>query len=582
MFDQWLTAGVVLATVVALATEVVPPFVGMLAAVTVLYVAGVVDFAQAFGGYASSAVIAISAFYVIAYAINKTDALRPLLTRIMPQHGGIRGGLVRLTIPSAVLSAFANNTPIVAMLIEPVRAWGRRTGHPASRLLIPVSYATILGGGLTLIGTSTNLIVSDLLVSAGQQPLGFFESAQIALPVAIVGLAVVVVVGPRVLPDRSADTGEDSGTRRYTVTMQVDAEGPLTGVPVSAARLDHVHVTRVERGSERLEMSSDPMLQGGDRVTIRAAASDIVDLDQTRGLDSVLPGLDTPIDLRRARVYEGVVGRGSWLSGKNPAEVQLLDRYGAGLLAVHKGDETAQRPVDRVELHRGDTLLMVAERGFRQNLHVSDDFVLVSPVREILTPVSRLAPLAVVVLVGVVLLAALGLLPIAVAAVLGVLVLVLSKVVSPDEALKAIDLSVVLLIGAAFGVGAAVTASGLDETIADWLSGSLGGVHEVVFVAVILAATLVLTELISNSAAAILAVPIAVSVASVADGIDARLLAIAVGVTAGFSFLTPVGYQTNTMVYGPGNYRFTDFGRLGLPMAATALVIGTAAVLVLS
>jgi len=169
-----------------------------------------------------------------------------------------------------------------------------------------------------------------------------------------------------------------------------------------------------------------------------------------------------------------------------------------------------------------------------------------------------------------------------VAALVGVLVLIVTKVVNPDEALAAIDLSVVVLIGSAFGLGAAVTASGLDETIATWLASSMGGFADVFFVAAILGATLVLTELISNSAAAILAVPIALSVASVADGVDARLLAIAVGVTAGFSFLTPVGYQTNTMVYGPGSYRFADFTRLGLPMAGTALVVGTAAVLVLS
>ena len=582
MVDQWLTAGVVLATVVVLALELVPPFVGMTGAVVVLFVFGVIDFGEAFGGFASSAVIAISAFYVIAYAINKTDALRPLLTAIMPQGGGLRGGLTRLTLPSAVLSAFANNTPIVAMLIEPVRAWGHRNGHPASRLLIPVSYATILGGGLTLIGTSTNLIVSDLLVAAGQKPMGFFESAQIALPVALLGLAVIVVVAPMVLPDRSGDVGDEAQTRRYTVTMRVQADGPVVDQPLSAAGLGHVRVTRLERGDQQLDPSTSPVVRAGDRITVRATAADIVDLSQTRGFDSLLPGFETPIDLRRARVYEGVVGRSSWLSGKNPAELQLQDRYGAGLLAVHKGDESERRPIDHVELHRGDTLLMVAERGLRQNFHVADDFILVSPVRELTAPASRFAPLAGLVLVGVVLLAALGLLPIAVAALVGVLVLIVTKVVNPDEALAAIDLSVVVLIGSAFGLGAAVTASGLDETIATWLASSMGGFADVFFVAAILGATLVLTELISNSAAAILAVPIALSVASVADGVDARLLAIAVGVTAGFSFLTPVGYQTNTMVYGPGSYRFADFTRLGLPMAGTALVVGTAAVLVLS
>ncbi len=582
MFDQWLTAGVVLATVVVLATELVPPYVGMLGAVVVLFVAGVIDFGEAFGGFSSSAVIAISAFYVIAYAINKTDALRPLLTRIMPQQGGLRGGLTRLAVPTAALSAFANNTPIVAMLIDPVRAWGRRNGYPASRLLIPVSYASILGGGLTLIGTSTNLIVSDLLVSAGQEPMAFFEPVQVALPVALVGLGVIVLLGPVLLPDRSGAVGEEAGTRRYTVTMQVEPAGPLDGLALSAAHLDHVRVTRVEREHDRFEPDSDPVLRGGDRITVRASAADIVDLDLTRGLSSLLPGMETAIDLRRARVYEGVVGRGSWLSGKNPAALDLLDRYGAGLLAVHKGDDTQHRPVDRVELHRGDTLLLVAERGFRQNFHAADDFILVSPVREVTAPASRFAPLTGVVLVGVVLLAALGLLPIAVAAVIGVLVLVLAKVVSPDEALKAIDLTVVVLIGAAFGLGAAVTASGLDQTMADWFTESLGGFADVFFVAAILGATLVLTELISNSAAAILAVPIALSVASAAEGVDPRLLAIAVGVTAGFSFLTPVGYQTNTMVYGPGNYRFADFSRLGVPMAATALVVGTAAVVALS
>ena len=579
MAHQWITAVVVVLTVVALALELVPPFVGMLAAVCVLFVAGVIDFSEAFGGFASSAVVAITSFYVIAYAIDRTDALRPLLRRILPVSGGLRGGLVRLTVPSGLLSAFANNTPIVAMLIDPVRAWGRRHGYPASRLLIPVSYATILGGGLTLIGTSTNLILSDLLQESGQAPLGFFESAKVALPVAVVGIGVIVLLGPRLLPDRSAAQGEEAG-RQYNVTLVVTPGGPLDGASVARAGLDHVHVLSVERGGAAL--SEVAALAGGDRVTVRAAATDVVDLDRTAGLESLLPGLSTPIDLRRASFYEAVVKRGSWLSGRNPAVVDMVDRYDAGLVAVHKSGDEERLPVDQVELHDGDTLLLVARRGLRSSAQLSEDFRLVSRLSSMTPPASRYAPLAAGVLVAVVLVAALGLLPIAVSAAIGAIVLVLLRVVSPREALEAIDLSVVLLIGAAFGLGAAVSASGLDATIADFLSRTLGDLADVVLVGVLLAATLVLTELISNSAAAILAVPLALSVGRAAESIDPRLLAIAVGVTAGFSFITPVGYQTNTMVYGPGNYRFADFSRLGLPMALTALVMGTLAVVVLS
>ena len=581
--DAWLTLGVLVVFIGLLVSNRVAPAPGILGANIVLLLLGVIDFEQAFSGFSASAPITVAAFYVIAYAIEKTGALLPYLPYLLDDGGKRRLSMARLTIPSGLASGFISNTPIVAMLIQPVRSWSNRVGVPASKVLIPLSYATILGGTLTLIGTSTNLLVADLLESSTGEEIGFFEPATVALPVAIFGFVMILLLGPLLLPDRSAgESLSEDDLRGYVVTMLVTVNGPLDGKSLLQADLAHLTIPWIRRDGENIESDFDDHfeLAGGDIIAVLAGASEIVELQQVRGLENTANDAVESVSSTRATFYEAVLASESSHIGRSVNEVNFPDRYGAAVVAIHRPTERVLRRVGSEKLRRGDTLLMVAERGFRQEWGPHRDFLLVNRFGGPPPTSTKYGPWTLLVLAVVVALAAFGVYDIGTAAMGGAMVLVASRIITFTEAREAVNWGVVLMIASAFGIGAAVATSGLADEIADLIVNSFGSIGDFALVFGILLATMILTELISNSAAAVLMVPIAL--ASVAGtGIDPTVMGLGVGVAASCSFVTPVGYQTNTMVYGPGGYQFADYSRLGAPMAAMALVtISTMVVLI--
>ncbi len=577
--ESWVTLVAVVVMIGALVREVVPPFAAILATVIVLMLMQIITFEQAFQGFSSTAAIAVAAFYVIAAAVEKTGAMRGPMRHVLDDGTSLRRSLARLTAPVALFSAFVSNTPIVAMLISPVRTWSRRTGRPASKVLIPLSYASILGGTLTLIGTSTNLVVNSLVTGQGQEPLGMFSFAVIGGPVALTGLLVMVLLGPRLLPERGDALREDErDLREHLVTMSVVPGGPLDGRSVGEANLDHLVITRLDReGRQQEGADSDTVLRGADQVTFRALPEDVVHLQQKPGMENVSSQAMQSVSGMRATYYEAVIGQASPLAGSTVGE--MAGRYDAAVVAMRRSGEDFQVKDSR-RIEGGDTLLVLARRGFEDRWRNRTDFLLVSEIGGPPPTATRQAPIALLVVAVIVLLAAFDVLPIAEAALGGVLALVALRILTPGEALRSVDYGVVFLIAAAFGLGAAVKESGLADEIATTLTSALDPFPNFIAIAGLLALTMFLTELVSNTAAAILAFPLAIAAATDL-GLDTRVMAIAVAVAASCSFITPVGYQTNTMVYGPGNYRFTDYSRLGLPMAAAVLVVATVMVLVL-
>jgi di/tricarboxylate transporter len=581
--DAWLTLGVLAVFIGLLVSNRVAPAPGIFAANIVLLLLGVTDFDQAFSGFSASAPITVAAFYVIAFAIEKTGALLPYLPYLLDRGERPRVSMARLTIPSGLASGFISNTPIVAMLIQPVRGWSERVGFPASKVLIPLSYATILGGTLTLIGTSTNLLVADLLKEATGDEIGFFEPATVALPVALIGIVMILLLGPILLPDRTAAESLSSDEMRgYVVTMVVDDDGTLEGKSLVQASLDHLTIAWIRRDGEQIDSGFDDHfeLAGGDVLAILAGADQIVELQQTRGLTNTTADAVNSVSSTRATFYEAVLASESASIGRTVDEVNFPDRYGAAVVAIHRPNERVRRRVGSTKLRRGDTLLFVAERGFRQTWGPHRDFLVVNRFGGPPPTSTKYGPWALLVLAAVVVLAAFGVYDIATAALGGALVLVAAKIVTFNEARDAVNWGVVLMIASAFGIGAAVATSGLADEIADLIVNSFGSIGDFALVFGILLATMILTELISNSAAAVLMVPIAL--ASVAGTtIDPTVMGLGVGVAASCSFVTPIGYQTNTMVFGPGGYEFADYSRLGTPMAIMALVtISTMVVLI--
>ncbi len=573
-FEGWLTIVVVVA-MFAVMVRGRSAAGAILCAVVVLLVGGVIDERQALSGFSNPAPITVAALYVVARAIERTGALRPLVEGAMGSGAG-PFGLLRLLVPSATASAFLNNTPIVAMLIPTVSELSEARSTPPSRLLMPLSFAVILGGVVTTIGTSTSLVVSGLLEASGQPAFGVFEVTHVGLPIAVVGLALLAVLAPRLLPDRESPRQRLSESPRdFVVRMVVDRDGPLADLSVDKAGLRHlegVFLVEIERDQEPIApVAPSTLLRGGDSLLFVGQARKAADLRTLPGLSSAerphLVDLETPSH----RLLEVVIGAGSPLLGRTPSEVGFRSRYAAAIVGIHREGHPVVAKLGSVRLRLGDTLLLLANEGFVERWRDRPDFFFISPIDQEIRPLGARAYLSLAITLGVVVVAGSGLVPILHAALFGALLLVATGTLSFQEARASIDVEVLLVIAGAFGVGAAIEQSGLAAQLGHAVVETTTGLGWRWTLLGVVLATLLLTEFISNNAAAALMFPIAMATAA-EIGADPRAFAIAVALTASCSFLTPVGYQTNMMVYGPGGYRFGDYWRLGGPLTLAAVV----------
>jgi di/tricarboxylate transporter len=581
-WEGWVTLAVVAATVYALARDLIAPAVAVLGAVIALLVAGVITPAEAFSGLSNPAPITVAALFVLARAVEKTGALQPVLNATLGDGRGTRASLARLLAPSAAASAFLNNTPIVAMLVPQVTEWARRRGRSPSIYLMPLSFAVILGGVITLIGTSTNLVVSGLLQAAGQPPIGMFELTRIGLPVALVGVAALVALAPLLLKERRPareDLSED--VREFVVSMDVVPGGPLDGQAVEAGGLRHlqgVFLVQVERAGQLIApVAPTTVLQGGDRLTFVGKADLVVDLQRAHGLKSSEHKHVAEFDTTRHTFIAAVVGAASPLVGKTLRDIGFRARYQAAVVAIHRSGQRVAAKLGGVRLRLGDTLLLLTDPGFRERWRDRNDFLLIAPLGGTPPAASRKAGIVGLVALAIVVGAGSGLLPVLQLSLLGAVALVLLGVLTPGEARGALDLDVLLVIAGSFGLAAAMERSGLAGVVAHGLTSGFAFLGPVGVLLGVALATVALTEVITNNAAAALMFPIALRAAADA-GAAARPFAIAITIAASCSFLTPIGYQTNTMVYGPGGYRFGDYARLGLPL--TILIVTTVVLVV--
>lgn len=578
-WEAWLTFAVVAAMIVLLVRDKVAPAMAVFGADVALMITGVIDPAHAFSGFANPAPVTVAALFVVARAVEKTGLLQPLVNATLGNASGRQvgpGRMARLLVPTAGASAFLNNTPIVAMLAPQIADWATKRGISPSRLLMPLSFATILGGTLTMIGTSTNLVVSGLLEQAGHPPIAMFEITRIGLPVAVAGLLVLILFSGMLLPERrTARQALHEDMREYVMHMVVAPSGAMDGMTVEGAGLRHlqgVFLAEVRRRDDVIAPATpETVLSGGDRLTFVGRVDVVRDLQTMRGLISAEREHAFDDEAANHTFFEAVISSASALVGKTLAEAEFRSQFQAVVIAIHRAGSRVNEKLGTVRLKDGDTLLLLADRQFRDRWRDRNEFLLVSHLGGTPPVSTRKALLVAAVTVAIVGVAGAGLMPIVHTALLGALVLVGFGVLTPAEARNSLDMDVLVVIAAAFGIGAAVEQSGLASWIGHVL---ITGVDRWGASAVLLAVVLVtvmLTELITNNAAAVLMFPIALAVA--ADlGLDARPFAMAVAVAASASFLTPIGYQTNTMVYGLGGYRFTDYVRLGLPLTLAVIV----------
>ena len=574
-----VTLAVVLAAGVALVRGSVPPATTMVASVTVLLLAGVVTPQEAFGGFSNPAPITVAALFVVARAVERTGALQPLVRRILGRGAGPRASLMRLLVPTAAVSAFMNNTPVVAMMTPQVTEWAHREGRPPSWYLMPLSFATILGGTMTLVGTSTNIVVSGLMEDRGLSPLTMFELLPLGGPFAIVGVGALIALAPLLLPDRRSPRQEaEEESRSFVVHMVVVPGGAIDGRTVEEARLRNlsgVFLAEIEpRGESAVPAAPDRVLGGGDRLLFVGRADDVVDLQSIPGLRAAEEADGLDLHAEGHTFVEAVVSSTSPLAGQTLRSLGFRERYQATVLAIHRAGDRVHAKLGDVRIRHGDTLILVADAGFVRRWRDRSDFLLVSVLGGTAPSGDRKAGLTLAVTAGMVAAVATGLLPMLEASLLAVILLLAGRVLTAEEAARAVHLDVVVLIGAAFGLGAALANSGVAAALAGSVVSAtvpLGPAGVLLGVAVV---TSLLTEILSNNAAVVLVFPVAMAAAAAA-GLDPRPFAVAVAVAGSSSFLSPIGYQTNTMVYGPGGYRVLDYTRLGLPLNLLVLALIT-------
>ncbi|CAA0101096.1 Sodium-dependent dicarboxylate transporter SdcS [Halioglobus japonicus] len=568
--DAWLTLLVVLCSLAALVSNRFPPESVLVAALTFLLLAGVLNTTQALAGFANPGLVTVAVLYVVVSGLVDTGAVQALGSRLLGKPRSTVGAQTRLMLPVMGLSAFLNNTPVVAMLVPVVEEWCRRHQLSVSKLMMPLSYAAILGGCCTLIGTSTNLIIHGLVLEqTSLGPMGFFEIAAVGVPLALLGFVYLITTQRWLLPERIPPLLRGNSVREYTIEFMVSAASPLIGKSVERAGLRHlpgVFLSGIWRSDNVIvAVSPQEVLLAGDRLVFVGAVESVVELVRQPGL---VPAPENLFDLATPRsnrqLVEVVISATCPLIGHSIRDAKFRSQYEAVVIAVARNGERIEGRIGDIVLHTGDTLLLETRPAFVQLQQQNRDFLLVHPLLGEAVPRHDRAWLATSILLGMVVMAAAGWLSMLEAALLAGGAMLVTRCTSTASARASIDWSVLVMIGASLGLGSALEASGAASAIA--VGGlSLVGDNPWLVLLVIYALTTVLTEVITNNAAAVLMFPIAQSAANSLD-VSFWPFVVCLMMAASASFATPIGYQTNLMVYGPGGYRFSDYLRIGVPL----------------
>ena len=549
-------------------------------AMVALLVFGVLTPNEAFSGFSNPALFIIACFYVVASALKESGALHWWVMRLLGNSGSIKGAIPRIMGPVALSSSMISNTPVVAIFIPLIQDWARRHKLSVSKLLIPLSYASILGGTCTLIGTSTNILVVGMLQSTPEaNSLSLFSPALIGIPLVILGIVYFVVIGHRLLPDRGGVVESMPDTREYAVSMRVEEGGPLAGMSIAEAGLRHLQFSFLSeiqsKGHIIPAVGPEEILSGNDILIFVGQPEGVSELRQFRGLvpaEGEVLKLDVPYSSRA--LIEAVISPVSNLVGKTVKASSFRTMFGGVILSVSRNGDRINQKVGSIVLRAGDTLLLEAARGFVRRHRYSRDFLLLSRIDDASIPDVSKAPIALGLLGLFVVVVVSGLMSLVASSLLLVVALAATGCISMEFAQRSIDFRVLLAIGASLALGFALQKTGLADIAAQGIILLADG-NPFLNLVLLYLATVMATELITNNAAAVLMFPLA---QALSVELDASLLPFVMIImfAASASFLTPFGYQTNLMVQGPGGYHFADYFRVGILLS---LMVGVTVVL---
>lgn len=542
------------------------------------------DTPTAVAGFGSRAVVTIGVLFVIAEGLRQTGAMAMVTRPLLGKPKSLPMAQLRMMLPVAGLSAFLNNTPIVAMLMPIVSDWCRRTGISPSKLFIPLSYAAIMGGSCSLIGTATNVFVSseyDALLRADNPvikgtSLGMFSITAVGLPAALIGVAYLVLTSKWLLPDRNAKAGARD-VRQYTFEMIVDADSPIDGKTIEDAGLRQLpggYLIGIERsGERRVAVAPHTTLHHGDVLIFAGEIDSMIDLTQTKGLTRATrdQAAKLPPNLE---LIEAVLSDRSPLVGKSVREGGFRSVYNAVVIAVHRGGDHLDAKIGDIVLRAGDTLLLEADQQFVDRHRNRQDFYYLNALGAAERYRTAKAGIALGVLAVVVALATSGMMELVTAALLGAGVMVVSGCCTPYEARQSINWRVLIMMGAAIGFGQAIYTTGVAVQAANTLIEILPPDNPIYILAAVYAIAMALTSVIGPVPTAGLLFPVLVAVAGV-DGLDCDFtpFVVTLMMTAAASFASPSAYQTNLMVANAGGYKPIDFLRVGLPLNLLVMIV---------
>jgi len=598
--EAWITLGTITAIVVALTLKKrIGPDLVMSGGLVVLMLTGVVEWKIATAGFASQPVLMIAALFVVAAALQDTGGIELIGRKILGRPSGLVTAQLRMMIPVAAMSAFMNTTPIVAMYLPMVSDWAKRLRIQPSKLFMPLSFSGILGGQGSMIGTGSNLIIIVLFITWWKEPptwvadlnigppsgaLVFWGAAWIGIPVAIIGMIFIVLTSKWLLPNRTPAIESKHDHRLYEIKMQIEKDSPIIGKSIEQAELrglDGLYLSAIVRDDQIIHaVTPEVILFNGDKLLFVGDIESVVDLRKIRGLVPAakeLKDIDGRIITRT--MVEAVIAGSSSLVGQSVKDSQFRSTYNGVILSIHRKGRPMKEKIGDIVLEVGDTLLIESDNSFLRTWRQSQDFYLVSQVDNSRAPLHNKAWISLAILglliallttstyFGIGLIAAVWLCG---------LLMVATGCINGPASRQAINIQVLIVIGAAMGIGQAVAQSGLavaaSSTLLDFTNSLNVGNYGTLFTIFVL--TSIAAQLMTNFGAAVIMFPIVIGAA---EGIGASPypFVFTMMAAAGCNFLTPVTYQTNLMVYGPGGYKFMDFPRLGVPLTLLVAIVAT-------
>ena len=580
--DMIIVLAVVVGAAILFATEKLPVDLTAIVVMAVLLISGIITPEEGISGFSNTATVTVAAMFVISAALNKTGAVLfvgEIVSKIFKINFWL--GLIVTMVSVGVLSAFINNTPVIAVFIPVVLGLAATNKLSPGKILMPLSFASMFGGVCTLIGTSTNILVSSIAVQYNQEPFSMFEFSQLGLVFFAVGMLYMILFGVRMIKpnDVASDLTQKYSMGNYLTDIVLLPEAKSVGqrlvqsALVKELEIDILDVVR--DGKRLLRPTSEIVFETGDMLRVRCDVKKIQELKDRVGvkLKSNLKLQDEDFQAEDLLLVESIIAPNSRLIGKTIKSSRFRNLYRANALALRHSGQLYHTEFIDIPLKPGDALLLEVRKENLEDLKRDPDFVLVSGVDLPKYRKSKIIP-ALLIIAGVIATASLNIIPIMISAIIGSVLLVFTKCISLEESYKAIEWNIVFLLGGILSLGIALEKTGTALLIANFTVDLLGAFGPVAIVAAFYLITTIFTSIMSNNASAVLLAPIALAVAE-SMGISARPLLMAVTFAASASFMTPVGYQTNTMIFGVGQYKFSDFLKVGTPLNILFLIIAT-------